>query len=92
VQVKGLLVETTGLFTLGREFSVYRPWSEVCFDPLHRATQTVKLADGGVFEEPLMVARDLNPMPSKHFHVRGFKSQLELRGNVVMQQFASLYH
>jgi hypothetical protein len=45
-----------------------------------------------VFKEPLMVARDLNPMPSKHFHVPGLKSQLELGGNVVMQQFASPGH
>ena len=42
-----------------------------------------------VFEESLVVARDLHPMPSKHLHMLGLKSQLDLSGDVVMQQFSS---
>ena len=38
------------------------------------------------------MARDLDPMLSKHFHMLGLKSQLELGGDVVMQQFASPGH
>ena len=35
------------------------------------------------------MARDLYPMLSKHFYMLGLKSQQELSGDVVMQQFAS---
>ena len=45
-----------------------------------------------MFQELLVMARDLNPMLSKHFHMLGLKSQLELSGDVVMQQFASPSH
>jgi hypothetical protein len=48
--------------------ALYRPWSQVHLDPLHCAAQTVKLISGRVFQESLVMARDLHPMLSKHFH------------------------
>jgi hypothetical protein len=72
--------------------ALYRPWPQVHLDPLHRAAQTVKLISGGVFQESLVMARDLYPMLSKHFHMPGLKSQVELSGDVVMEQFASPGH
>ena len=38
------------------------------------------------------MARDLNPVSSKNFNMLWLKSQLELSGDVVMQQFASPGH
>ncbi len=38
------------------------------------------------------MARDLHPMPSQHLHMSWLKTQLELAGDVVMQQFASSGH
>jgi hypothetical protein len=72
--------------------ALHRPWPQVRLDPLHRAGQTVKPIIGGVFQECLVMSRDLDPMLSKHFHMLGLKSQLELSGDVVMQQFASPSH
>ena len=54
--------------------------------------QTVKLISGGVFPDLLVMARDLDPVLLKHFLMLGLKSQLELSGDVVMKQFASLGH
>jgi hypothetical protein len=54
--------------------ALYRPWPQVLLDPFHCAGQTVKLVDRSMFEEPLVMASDLDPMLSKHFHMLGFKS------------------
>jgi hypothetical protein len=72
--------------------ALYRPWPQVHLDPLHHAAQPVKPISGCVFQESLVMARDLDPMLSKHFHMLGIKSQEELGGDVVMEQFASPGH
>jgi hypothetical protein len=54
--------------------ALYRPWPQVHLDPFHRAAETVELVDRSVFQESLVMARDLDPMLSKHFHMLGFKS------------------
>jgi hypothetical protein len=45
-----------------------------------------------MFQEPLVMASDLHSIAPKHFQMLGLKSQPELSGDVVMQQFASPGH
>jgi hypothetical protein len=54
--------------------ALYRPRSQVHLDPFHSAAQTVKLVDRSMFQKSLVMARDLNPMLSKRFHMPGLKS------------------
>jgi hypothetical protein len=57
--------------------------------PSSSRSNSSRRPDDQAYQRGVVVARDLAPMLSKHFHMRRLKSQLELNGNVVMQQFAS---